>query len=80
MASIHGHEVMRMMLESKEAFTDASLVRAIRKRFGEDARFHTCSAQDLTAEELVEFLRSRGKFHNAGAGFQTSRDNICDHS
>ena len=62
MESIHGHEVMQMMVESGAAYTKDSLEAAIITKFGKDARFHTCSAQNLTPRELVEFLESREKF------------------
>lgn len=55
MSSIHGHEVLQMMLASGESWTVASLEAAIRRRFGEEARFHTCSAENLSAAELVAF-------------------------
>ena len=53
MASIHGHEVLHMILSSKVAFTQRSLIEAIHQRFGEEARFHTCSAENMTAAELT---------------------------
>ena len=46
MESIHGHEVLNMMIESGEQYSNASLEAAITARFGEQARFHTCSAAD----------------------------------
>lgn len=46
MDSIHGHEVLNMMIESGEQYTHTSLEAAIKARFGERARFHTCSASD----------------------------------
>lgn len=55
MSSIHGHEVLQMMLASKECWTVASLEAAIHRRFGAEARFHTCSAENLSAAELVAF-------------------------
>ncbi|MCR6552857.1 YecH family protein, partial [Aeromonas sp. CPF2-S1] len=45
--SIHGHEVMEMMLEQESPFTRASLRAAIASRFGAEARFHTCSASEM---------------------------------
>ncbi|EHC38096.1 hypothetical protein LTSEADE_1769, partial [Salmonella enterica subsp. enterica serovar Adelaide str. A4-669] len=39
MDSIHGHEVLNMMIESGEQYTHTSLEAAIK---GERARFHTC--------------------------------------
>lgn len=61
MDSIHGHEVLNMMIESGEQYTHASLEAAIKARFGEQARFHTCSAEGMTAGELVAFLAAKGK-------------------
>mgnify|MGYP001342056176 CR=1 FL=1 len=78
MNSIHGHEVLTMMLKSRKSFTRESLVKEIIATFGADTRFHTCSAENLTAQELVEFLDSKGKFvpHEDG-GINTSADLMC---
>ena len=40
MTSIHGHEVLNMMLESGERYSQESLEAAISARFGKDARPH----------------------------------------
>ncbi|MBM3073159.1 YecH family metal-binding protein [Lelliottia sp. RWM.1] len=77
--SIHGHEVLNMMIESGEQYTEQSLVQAIHTRFGESARFHTCSAQEMTAAELVAFLAARGKFIPVAEGFSTHESKICRH-
>ena len=77
--SIHGHDVMHMMLELGGTFTRESLKLAIDERFGEQARFHTCSAQDMDAAALIEFLRQRGKFVEAADGFKTEAERICNH-
>lgn len=79
MTSIHGHEVLNMMIESQEQYTEQSLVQAIDARFGSDARFHTCSAENMTAAELVAFLAARGKFVPAEEGFSTHESKICRH-
>ncbi len=76
---IHGHEVMKMMIDSGTVYTRASLRAAIHGRFGEQARFHTCSAGNMTADELITFLNARGKFIDDGAGFRTEADRICQH-
>ncbi len=77
--SIHGHEVMHMMLETETSFTKASLKQAIEERFGVDAQFHTCSAKDLDAEQLIEFLARKGKFIDSEEGFNTAEEKICNH-
>ena len=94
MSSIHGHEVLQMMLASGESWTVASLgafyealrrnalaslEAAIRRRFGEEARFHTCSAENLSAAQLVAFLEKKGKFIAREEGFTTAENKICRH-
>lgn len=80
MDSIHGHEVLHMMLESPEGFASAdALVAAIETRFGAEARFHTCSAEGMDAHALVDFLAQREKFAPQASGFNTSADKICAH-
>ena len=83
MDSIHGHEVLNMMIESGEQYTHASLEAAIKARFGEQARFHTCSAEGMTAGELVAFLAAflaaKGKFIPSKDGFSTDQSKICRH-
>jgi len=79
MTSIHGHDVLNMMIESGKQYTEQSLVQAIDSRFGNNARFHTCSAENMTAAELVAFLTARGKFIPADEGFSTHVSKICRH-
>lgn len=79
MESVHGHEVLKMMLEAETPWTAATLAAAIKEKFGEQARYHTCSASGLDAEALVAFLAQKGKFIDDGQGFTTSPDKICQH-
>ena len=52
---------------------------AIIERFGEDARFHACSAEGMTATERVYFLADRNKFMPAGDGFIVNPERVCPH-
>ena len=79
MDSIHGHEVLNMMIASGEQYSVESLEAAIVDRFGAEARFHTCSAQDMSTGELVTFLQNKGKFIPAVSGFTTAESKICRH-
>ena len=54
---IHGHDVLDMMTASGATYTRASLAAAIHAKFGPDARYHTCSAEGMTAEQLNEVGR-----------------------
>lgn len=77
---IHGHEVMKMMLESGREYTRESLRTAILDTFGSRARFYTCSAEGMTAEQLIAFFEARGKFLPSDrGGLRPDRDKICDH-
>jgi probable metal-binding protein len=76
---VHGHDVMAMMIESGKVYTRASLRAAIIERFGAEARFYTCSAENMTPDDLIAFLRARGKFVEAAEGFKTDQGKMCDH-
>lgn len=77
--SVHGHEVMHFMLDKGGSFTRESLKEAIIGHFGAETRFHTCSAQDMTAEQLIDFLAAKGKFVEDETGFNTQPEKICNH-
>jgi probable metal-binding protein len=79
MNQVHGHDVMEMMMTSGKTYTKETLVQDIIAKFGADARFHTCSAENMTAEQMVEFLDTRGKLVARDGGFQTSPDVMCQH-
>ena len=79
MKSIHSHDVMQMMIDSGKVFTYDSLKKEIYENFGEQARFHTCSAQDMDADGIIQFLEGRGKFLSVGDSFQTDPSTICNH-
>ncbi|WP_192458426.1 YecH family metal-binding protein [Musicola keenii] len=79
MSSIHGHEVLHMMMAANRSFTTEALVAAIEEHFGADARFHTCSAAGMTAAALVQFLADKGKFIPQDNGFTTHESKICRH-
>jgi probable metal-binding protein len=76
---IHGHDVIEMIIQSGKAYTRDSLRADIVKRFGAEARFYTCAAENLTADELITFLEARGKFRDAGAGFTIDQEQVCNH-
>jgi len=80
MESIHGHDVIEMIQSAGRPFTRTELVAAIGERFGSEARFHTCSAEDMAAGELVEFLMAKGKFFIAeDEGLTIDPSKVCQH-
>ena len=68
-----------MMVDAGTTYTRESLRSAIIERFGSEARFFTCSADSMNADQLIEFLEQRGKFIEAGDGFKTEPEKICNH-
>lgn len=76
---VHGHEVMQMMIASGKTYTRESLRTAIINQFGDEAKFHTCSAENMTPGQLIDFLNARGKFLAEEDGFKTDPSKICDH-
>ncbi len=77
--SIHGHEVMHMIIDSQRAWPRQELIAAIQEKFGGDACFHTCSASGMDIEELIDFLEGRGKIVDHGNGFIATVDHVCNH-
>ena len=75
----HGHDVLHMM-EGNSYKDKASLVEAIINKFGSEEQFYTCSAEGLSASELVDFLSERGKFIPADdQAFTVNTEKICKH-
>ena len=72
----HGHEVLEMM--QGHSYTEKSLLEAIIARFGADERFYTCSAENLTAQGLIDFLKDHGKFMPADEGFTVDTTKVCN--
>lgn len=76
--STHGHEVMRKMIESGKTYTHDTLRTAIGDWFGQTARFHTCSTENMSADVLIAFLAENRKFYSNDVGFRVNEDAICD--
>lgn len=76
---IHGHAVMEMMVASSKNYTRETLREDIINQFGLNTRFHTCSAEGMTADELITFLEAKGKFVPQNGGFSTLKEKICNH-
>ena len=71
----HGHEVLTMM--QGHSYTEKSLLEAIIGKFGTEERFYTCSAENLTAQGLIDFLKEHGKFKPSGDGFTVDTATVC---
>ena len=70
---------MHLIADAKLARSKDGWVDAIGQKFGAGARFHTCSAEDLSAAELLDFLMARGKLDMVGPALSLDARNICQH-
>ncbi len=77
MEQLHAHEVLHMM--EGNSYTELSLKKAIIERFGKDQRFYACSAENMSVDELVDFLKHKGKFMPTDAGFTVDVSKVCNH-
>jgi len=77
--SVHGHQVMELMLTLGKAISKEDLKLLMHEQFGENACYHTCSASEMTAEELIAFLDKKGKFTESEQGIETAANRICNH-
>ena len=77
MEQLHAHEVLHMM--EGNSYSEASLKEAIIRKFGEEQRFYTCSAEDMDADTLIEFLKMKGKFMPSDEGFTVDVSKVCNH-
>ncbi len=73
----HAHEVLHMM--EGNSYTEASLIEAIKEEFGKDQTFYACSAENMDIEELIVFLKKKGKFMPVDSGFTVDISKVCDH-
>lgn len=77
--NVHGHEVLRLVHESATPLTRTELETELTRRYGPEARFCTCSAGDMTRDELLGFLLSRGKLVEHQGRLATDASRICNH-
>ena len=75
--SIHAHEMLALLKD--EPLTKEQLSAKVTQQFGEDVRFHTCSLQNLTLDELLAFLLQRQKICERDHHYTLNIANICQH-
>jgi probable metal-binding protein len=77
--SVHGHDVIDMICAARTPYSRAGLVAAIVEKFGPETRFHTCSADGLDADGLIDFLLSRQKLVGDASALEFSPAGRCNH-
>ncbi|AZL85979.1 MULTISPECIES: YecH family metal-binding protein [Aliivibrio] len=76
---IHGHSVLNILLNSEVPLPRAELELMVITEFGSDVCFHTCSQQELTLNELLNFLLSKKKVIETNDGLIADPDRMCNH-
>lgn len=71
---VHGREVKQMAMASGKSMTRESLHQEIIERFGEETRFYSCAAENMTADELISFFETNGKLNLQDYSFDP-----CEH-
>ena len=69
--SIHAHVVLEMAMSTPTPPSHDELKLTLAKQFGDDARFHSCAASDMTIDEMLDFLVSMGKLPDANGNLQS---------
>lgn len=77
MEQLHAHEVLFMM--EGNSYSEASLRAAIINKFGESQRFYACSAENMSVDDLIVFLKQKGKFMPSDDGFTVDITKVCSH-
>ncbi len=74
---VHGHEILKLIHNAARPFTRETLRQAAGSRFGKDARYCTCSADNLTLDNLVNFLLERGKLVEEQGEIRADISQMC---
>ncbi len=78
MEQLHAHEVLHMMEGNN--YTESSLKEAIIEQFGKGQKFYACSAEDMDIDELIVFLKNKGKFMPSNDNaFTVDVSKVCSH-
>ena len=75
--SIHGHRVLEILEGSDNPLSIEQLREVVVDRYGEDARFHTCSSQSMPFEELLVFLSDRNKVFEVNGRIDAAPNRSC---
>ncbi|MFB2732612.1 YecH family metal-binding protein [Shewanella mangrovisoli] len=78
--SVHGHDVMALMVAQENPLLKPEFIALMAQTFGDNARYHTCSADNLQAEELISLLLHKGKMLESAQGLTLVAGRQCNHS
>ena len=79
MRQVHGHEVIDLIMSLGDSFARESLRDEIINHFGEETTFFSCSTAGMTADEVIQFFESKGKFAFGEDGRVRAAFQRCEH-
>lgn len=62
MSKAHVHEILEMINNSNRSYSVTELQEAVVEHFSNETLFNSCSIENMTATQAVDFLVERGKF------------------
>lgn len=74
---VHGHEVLRLLLEAAPPLSREALEAESLRIWGPDAVFYTCSGSGMSLPELVEMLLRKGKIMETASGLEVDLGRVC---
>lgn len=77
--SIHGHAILNYIIDHGGQVSLDGLRQWARATHGENARYHTCSIQDLPFDAILRFLTERNKITVLDDCASVNVQNICGH-
>jgi probable metal-binding protein len=76
-SSTHGHELLNHVLDMGGSESLPTLRQWAQSTHGPEARYHTCSAQELTFDGLLQFLLDRNKIEINSGRLRVIADHVC---
>jgi probable metal-binding protein len=78
-ASIHGHVLLNYLIDLGKPVKIEALRKWAREAHGQQARYHTCSVQDLTLDGILGFLQERNKVTLQNGSISAAVTHVCSH-
>ena len=78
-AQTHGHDIIAIVDGCPEGISATALADRVARDFGTETRFFTCSAEDMTLEELLLFLVERNKIQYRDGLIFSGASPACSH-
>jgi len=74
---IHAHEILNLVGDNDGQLTRDELTAKVVEKFGADARFFACFAEDVPLGELLPALFERQKLAETDGKLHLQRQNMC---